>query len=318
MEEFQTTSISASTLLSEIQLLVQKNCTADALERAQLLTASLPKNIFVAGLQKQIEKLHTAKNTDGNASALRSSLQPLIDKAIESTSGAPNQSVKSPTTKPAAKSDKAKAIDGLKAQYFAHADNFMKKGDYHNALAEVRRILLLDASDVTAHAYIERLEELLLLEKEKDAHQPSPTASRKADEPTEKKFAPSASLNDLVTMTQPDFDSIVAKNSGSGGFHLSLNPTPATKSVEKRNAEQKRKSSTPFLIGSAFLIILAILASYIITSTPQPEVATAEQKSAQKLAGTPPLRNAGARNAKEIHVGTQAPSATTDSLHSTN
>jgi Arc/MetJ-type ribon-helix-helix transcriptional regulator len=281
----QTTTVSASTLLSEIDVLVQTNCVTDALERARSLRDMLPRNIYVAGLQKQIEKLDAAE--DGNsdeAQTARESVKALLDKAAESTRSTTPQGAVTASGKSVVKSDRFKAIENLKTQYFAHADNLMKKGDYENAAAEVRRVLSLDSSEAMAHAYLHKLEELVTLEKESTTKKKPALDARGSNQrdTSEKKSAPSASLNQLVGMTRPDFDSILEKTTTSNQSLVFPDPTPTLVRMHSEKTGTAKRRFSSFLLGSAFFIIMAIAASYFFLSGNHDEEA-AVQSSADSV-----------------------------------
>lgn len=291
---------SATELLAETQILIRQNRVAEALDRVLLLRASQPRNIFIAGMEKQIRTLVEVENNDfDEIEAASATLQPLIDRAMESVRTQPPPKAIAAVEGISGKSDKAKAIEALKGQFFAHADRLTKKGDYESALGEINRILHLDQHDVSAREYVQKLEELLALQKatalqaEQERNTPHPPYSRAAQS-TEKKFLPPpVSLNELVTMTKPDFDSIIAKTKPAS-YSLDLTPTMVP-GVRRQPVPRKpgRKSST-LLFASAVFIIIAIAVSYFFTTTsgddsaaPSTQVETASMKHQTAPASEP-------------------------------
>jgi hypothetical protein len=58
------------------------------------------------------------------------------------------------------KLEKAAALDWLKNQYFQHAHEYVRKGEYQHALAEIRRVYIIDADNRTARDFEKQITEL--------------------------------------------------------------------------------------------------------------------------------------------------------------
>lgn len=259
---------------AEIRTLIDQNLLAESLERIRTMRTVAPRNIFIAGLETQLVRLLDAEAAQtSDASTIRSSLGPLLDRAVESIQSGPKMRPQFVPQKPSGKTDREKAIESLKLQYFAHADNLMKKGDFDNALSEVRRIQLLDPSDSSAHQYIQKLEELYLLQL-RSAPEPVDNAGTVApadtvqQPPGEKKLAPPViSLDEMVTMMEPDFDDILVKSQAAQASFVSEHGIQNSSTrAEMPDGTEKRSKMSRFFITSAILIVLAIVASYLVVS----------------------------------------------------
>jgi hypothetical protein len=278
--------MSASELLAAIELLVKKNSFAEALALSAELNIVVPRNTFVIGLHKQLEAILSANENGIAPQSLCKPLFPLIVRARDSAT-IPTAAKSSASTKSADEANRKRAIVELKSRYLTLADGLMKKGDFEGALLEVRRVQMIDDADETAKAYGEKLEELIALyEKPKVMSEKQPEAKETIVE----HYEPPASLNQLVTMTQTDFDSIVSKTvQPQAPLFPDATPTLVNFHAEPMQ-EHKRKSWTSLLMGSAFFIVLGIAASYYMTTmnTSAKENSEKPNVEQQKLAAANP------------------------------
>ncbi|MBX2992446.1 MAG: hypothetical protein KF749_14940 [Bacteroidetes bacterium] len=296
--------------LAEIRTLIDQNLLTESLERVRTMKTVVPRNIFFAGLETQLVRLIDAEAAQASdASTIRASLGPLLDRSAESIHSGPKMRPRFVPQKPSGKTDREKAIESLKLQYFAHADTLMKKGDFDNALSEVRRVQLLDPSDSSAHQYIQKLEELYLLQL-RTAQQPGNNRGTAVPADTiqqqsgEKKLAPPViSLDEMVTMMEPDFDDILAKSqaaqSSFASEHGTLNPPPQSEMID---GPVRRSKMSRFFIISATLIVSAIVASYFVVSGRAHDGAESSNASISL-----PAHNTAVSRAKEGASATPSP-----------
>jgi hypothetical protein len=266
--------------LSTIQSLVRNEETGQALDLARDLKSAYPRNIFILALHKQIEKIAEAEREDSpNISSLRESVPSLIEHTLETAEKASPHQQKAQSEITVIDAQKRKALTQVKAQYLTLADGFMRKGHFENALAEVRRALTIDPTDETAKGYATKLEELVKLQ----TSEPSPTKSDSNKETRQiQAYERPPSLDELVTMTTTDFDSIVARTARRHEMQISIDQTPTQVNFKKASQpiEPTRKSMNSFLVGSAFFILLAIAASYFIATGGEAETYSRQQKQA--------------------------------------
>lgn len=268
-----------ATLLADIRSHLEKNETHEALGKIVSLRVLLPRNIFVVGLQTQVEKLCSAEAAGGaEVVTLRNTLPALLEKVVESTANPASGKKFAQPAKPSGKSDREKAIESLKAQYYGHADTFMRKGEYEKAADEVRRVQFLDPNDPNAGPYLQKLEELIRVDKEDAARKKTHADNATQRQSREGKTATSTtSLNELVTMMQPNFDSIIAKNGDSTIPDRNPGAEENAPHRRQRHVHGSRSKATSFLLGSAFFIILAIAVSYFISIGSEQEAIVEEQ-----------------------------------------
>jgi hypothetical protein len=290
-----------ATLLTDIRSHLEKNETREALGKIVSLRVLLPRNIFVVGLQTQVEKLCSAEAAGGaEVVTLRNTLPPLMERVVESTANPASGKKLAQPVKTSGKSDREKAIESLKAQYYGHADTFMRKGEYEKAADEVRRVQLLDPNDANAGPYLQKLEELIKVDKEDAARKKTLAATVAQRQSREGKTATATtSLNELVTMMQPNFDSIIAKNGDSTIPERNQSVEESAPRSSRRHVPGSRSKATSFLFGSAFFIILAIAVSYFISIGNEQGAVVEEQQM------------------NAVHVPTPARVPTTDSVSTT-
>lgn len=252
-------------LLAEIRTLVQEERTEEALERAEQLKELCPKNIFVAGLHAQLARLVAAETqASPDMASLQEPVSALLVRAFESLE---NKTVAEPEPQRASTSAaRMQALASLKRQYFQLTDALMRRGEYIAALEEVNRIRTLDPNDQAALEYTRKLSELIAAQNvakaESNEHSlPAPAGSHRS--------APSTSLKELMEMTTPDFDAILAK----------LSPPPQPAAAKPSRERPKERAATPhssrtrsFLVSSGALILIAIAASYVLSTFRHEEV----------------------------------------------
>jgi tetratricopeptide (TPR) repeat protein len=158
----------------------------EALASAQKAKDLEPKNIYVLALEKQIEQLIelSAGNalTDEQRTDILESIPGIIDRAIE---GAPpeepsdeGREVSEPRpVREGGREDRAAALEWLKNQYFQQAHDFVQEGEYDNALAEIRRVFIIEAENETAKQFEKHILELADLHREIPAPPVPPPAA---------------------------------------------------------------------------------------------------------------------------------------------
>ncbi|HXX64036.1 MAG TPA: TonB family protein, partial [Bacteroidota bacterium] len=69
------------------------------------------------------------------------------------------------------KKEKAAALEWLKNQYFQHAHEYVRKGEYQNALAEIRRVYIIDANNKVAQDFEKQIGQLAQLKTQQSTRQ---------------------------------------------------------------------------------------------------------------------------------------------------
>lgn len=130
-----------------------------------------PKNIYILAFEKQIEQLIEFAEmnilTDEHKSDILESIPGIIERALEppAREGKPLGSPETRTPPERERKEKAAALEWLKNQYFQHAHEYVRKGEYQHALAEIRRVYIIDPANGVAKDFEHQIEQLLSLHK---------------------------------------------------------------------------------------------------------------------------------------------------------
>ena len=157
---------------------------AEALATIKAAKSADPRNIYVIALERQFAKLLSTPS-GVPADEARASLASLLDRALDGarTNFASQAAETSRQVNP--NGQKEARLKELRDQYFSRADEFVERGDYDGALAEIRRVKIIDPDDRIARQYEEKITQLA-------GQPPLPSADEKAavKEPaaTEKEF----------------------------------------------------------------------------------------------------------------------------------
>ncbi len=165
---------------------------AEALAKIKAAKAADPRNIYVIALEKQFAKL-LSLSPGASFEEAREKLPGLLDRALDSARK--NQgAAQAPAVSSEQESEEEKEarLKEVRDHYFTRADEFMERGDYESALAEVRRVTIIDPENRIARQYEEKIALLTgtqIPEKpagtaeHQDAKKPSPTPAAPAKEP---------------------------------------------------------------------------------------------------------------------------------------
>jgi tetratricopeptide (TPR) repeat protein len=234
----------------------------EGLAFAQKAKGLEPKNIYVLALEKQIEQLVelSAGNalTDEQRTDILESIPGIIDRAVE---GPPPEDPDEgqPVTEPEPPSednraDREAALEWLKNQYFQHAHDYVRKGEYDNALAEIRRVFIIDPRNTTAKQFEKHILELA------DLHKEHPAGQVSVEPPPKSPVPPAAE---------------------------SAKPPQARKADQKQTSKPRRRKSTVVIVG-IILVAMAFIGYVLIQlwlredvsmpTTAEPEVLTPQPK----------------------------------------
>ncbi|HTR99405.1 MAG TPA: TonB family protein [Bacteroidota bacterium] len=144
---------------------------AEALDSLEATRLTDPGNIYISALKRQLESLLSLSQADELSEDKRRELmdpmQGIIECAVRDNhrqhTGAPAAHAAGPAPEsPAAESgDAQKELEALKLLYFQRASKFVMKGEYEQALAEVRRVFVVDPQNTIAREYASRVEQLI-------------------------------------------------------------------------------------------------------------------------------------------------------------
>jgi tetratricopeptide (TPR) repeat protein len=240
--------------LSEAQTRAEKGEYAAAVKAVQEAKSLAPKNVYVLAFEKQAEQLSAldaAKSlTEEQRMDILESIPSIIERALESslTPGTPTSisALKPGGDATKEKRDKAAALEWLKNQYFQHAHEYIRKGEYQHALSEIRRVYIIDPANSIAREFEKQFEALDSL-KRGDSSRVYPPTSPPAPQSTPDAVTPHPSSGPppeqagSIPMTTGELSS-------NEQVKRDLNHTPHVPD------KTKKKGSAPLIV----LIILAL------------------------------------------------------------
>jgi len=160
---------------------------AEALDALEMARTADPENIYISALKRQLDALLSLSQADGLGEDQRHDLMEpmpgIIDCAIRDAhrprrtgnTGFPPAVPAVETTDHVGVSytaenspeqsgdpgDVQKELEALKLLYFQRASKFVMRGEYEQALAEVRRVFVVDPENTIAKEYASRVEHLI-------------------------------------------------------------------------------------------------------------------------------------------------------------
>ncbi len=160
---------------------------AEAVDALELARTADPENIYISALRRQLDALLSLSQADALGEDQRHDLMEpmpgIIDCAIRDahrqrrtgtvgfssakpageTADAPavTHTTENDPEQSADPGDVQKELEALKLLYFQRASKFVMKGEYEQALAEVRRVFVVDPENTIAKEYASRVEHLI-------------------------------------------------------------------------------------------------------------------------------------------------------------
>jgi protein TonB len=182
-----TNGISIEERLREVYEKTDSREYAEALDALEAARCSDPGNIYLAALKRQLDALLSLSQADDLTEEQRHEfmdpMQGIIECAVrdnqrqhrsditdlsrtspgEAGSGERAKAGESVSASnySAAAGDVQRELEALKLLYFQRASKFVMKGEYEQALAEVRRVFVVDPENTIAKEYASRVEHLL-------------------------------------------------------------------------------------------------------------------------------------------------------------
>ncbi len=157
--------------LSEAQAKSEAGQYRDALRIVREAKALEARNIYILAFEKQVEQLAELSETkllsDEQRADIIESLPGIIERAAE-ISNAPSSTAQAPDTRTELnreREERAAALEWLKNQYFQHAHDYVRKGEYQHALAEIRRVYIIDPNNTIAKDFEKQIDQLISLRK---------------------------------------------------------------------------------------------------------------------------------------------------------
>lgn len=153
-----------------------------AISSIRAVKSDHPRNIYVLAFEKQLEQLHQLTSagqlSDEQKLDILESLPGIVERALDGN-GAELSNGQTAVYKPLTqegirqKDEKSAALEWLKNQYFQHAHDYVRKGEYDNALAEIRRVFIIEPANKIAQDFESQIRQLSELKRARQA-EPSP------------------------------------------------------------------------------------------------------------------------------------------------
>ncbi|HMK39672.1 MAG TPA: hypothetical protein VK569_10050, partial [Bacteroidota bacterium] len=160
---------------------------AEALDVLELARSAEPGNIYIAALKRQLDALLSLSQADDLSEDQRHELMEPMPGIIEcavrdhdrlsrpgSVESSPIEEQNTGADEPPATGEHGpapehdtdpgeiqKELEALKLLYFQRASKFVMQGEYEQALAEVRRVFVVDPENTIAKEYASRVEHLI-------------------------------------------------------------------------------------------------------------------------------------------------------------
>ena len=169
-------------LLAQGRDLAEAGKHHDALAAVREAKKLHPRNVYVLAFERQVEQLIelslAGKLGDDERSDILESIPGIMDRALAGSGEQTFPSVPAPDAAAAerARAERAAAHEWLKSQYFQHAHEYVKKGEYDHALTEIRRVFIIDPDNAIARDFEVQIGELSRTSREPTPAQAAPAA----------------------------------------------------------------------------------------------------------------------------------------------
>jgi TonB family protein len=228
-----------------------------------------PRNIYILAFEKQVEQLAELSDmhllSDEQRADILESIPGIIERAMEGSraaaEAAPARDTRTELNKE--REERAAALEWLKNQYFQHAHDYVRKGEYQHALAEIRRVYIIDPNNRIAQDFEKQIDQLIALRQT----QPTPRTQT----------APSAYPGSTGATTTPS----AALPPGGGQPRLHGASTAETEIKEKRPVNM-----TLVIAVILTVIAVAIAGYYFIVRHKQLKAPPPTEQSVSDLIGT--------------------------------
>lgn len=154
-----------------------------AIKSIRSVKSDHPRNIYVLAFEKQLEQLHQLTSagqlSEEQKLDILESLPGIVERALDGQ-GAELSTGQTAVYKPLTqetirqKDEKSAALEWLKNQYFQHAHEYVRKGEYDNALAEIRRVFIIEPSNKIAQDFESQIQQLSQLKRARQVEPPPP------------------------------------------------------------------------------------------------------------------------------------------------
>jgi len=222
-----------------------------------------PRNIYILAFEKQLEQLIEFKQrnilSDEQRSDIMDSLPGIVERALGGSAGIQGEAGSPAGDRQEAEEtgrsgeERSAAFEWLKNQYFQHAHEHVRKGEYQNALGEIRRVYIIDPGNKVARDFERQIQVAAKLHSERlrvqEAAPPAPPAELpRPSAPPRPQATRAADGEDIPTKTEE--------------WSSPVPPYPVNLRGPMAEPEHEKDSSTAIVIGILVTILVAIAAGY--------------------------------------------------------
>jgi hypothetical protein len=160
-------------LIAEAQNDIEQKAYAQALTAIRKAKVLDITNIYMLALERQVEQLKELTSsgslTDEQRNDILDSLPGIIEaaKSIQTPLATPETADAERRSTPEQLEQIRAARQWLRNQYFQRAHDHVKKQEYDRALAELRRVYVIDKEDLFAHEFELKITQMVELQKQK-------------------------------------------------------------------------------------------------------------------------------------------------------
>jgi len=270
--------------LSEAATHAEQGNYEAAVKAVRAAKSLAPRNVYVLAFERQAEQLHELHSsqalTEEQRTDILESIPAIIERALEFTRSpgtATDVSALKAGDASLEKKEKAAALEWLKNQYFQHAHEYIRKGEYDHALAEIRRVFIIDPENGIARDFEKQFEALAQLKRRDNARasaQAPPTiAITPAGEP------PSPQEPEATPMMTEEW---------SSPQQIARQTPRAVRAPEKPAAKPRGNTLLVTLIVVALCVLGALLYYYYQRNIyKKPQVTSLPPAAAEQFIGAP-------------------------------
>ncbi len=173
--------VSIGKKLSDAQALAEAGRYTECLAMINQAKKIEQSNVYILAFEKQVEQLISYGEAgilnDEQRTDILESIPGIIERALEGRTPE-KKSASQPSVgslPPEGRLEKTAALEWLKNQYFQHAHEYVRIGEYQHALAEIRRVFIIEQDNRLARDFEKQIEGLAALS---DGHRTAPAKTK--------------------------------------------------------------------------------------------------------------------------------------------
>ncbi len=240
--------------LDQTRSLAETGRYGQALDVIRSLKANHARNVYILAFERQLEQLNELSQqgtlTEEQKLDILESFPGISERAL--AGGSIDTFQQAPEGQ--AERDKVAALEWLKNQYFQHAHEYVRKGEYQNALAEIRRVYVIEPENRIAPEFEQQIVELSRLRAQERVKAAAPLLGLPANGVSPPVSQASANLSASSPAEAPELSK---DNIGQSQPETASRGSPA-----EAGASRQKRSKPRYLLW--VLIVIALIAAAIL------------------------------------------------------